>query len=239
MRPIPESRRQGVAVTIVLAAALAAGCSTVTGRRDLPDRSQPSSGQAGAGDLTSAQDRGALATLAAARTGKGRDGYRIGPDDLLDIRIPRLLGAQQAQAAHAADTNAALPSVAAAPVFQQGVRVSASGDITLPLLGTVSAAGRTPAELEREIARRLVSSGILVNPAVSVHIAEHRSNVVAVVGSVVRPGLYPVTRPGATIADFIWAAGGPTNDAGRVVTSRPRPATACAARRSASTWRRS
>src|SRR5438094_411681 len=33
-----------------------------------------------------------------------------------------------------------------------------------------------------------------------------RSNrVAAVVGSVERPGLYPLTRPGATIADLLWA----------------------------------
>jgi polysaccharide export outer membrane protein len=85
----------------------------------------------------------------------------------------------------------------------------------------VRAAGLTPAELERTIAQRLVAGGVLVNPVVSVQIAEHRSNVVAVLGSVERPGLYPVTRPGATIADFIWAAGGPNKDAGRIVDFAP------------------
>jgi polysaccharide export outer membrane protein len=52
---------------------------------------------------------------------------------------------------------------------------------------------------------------------VSVQVAEYRSGVVAVIGSVERPGLYPVTRPHATIADLLWAAGGPSKDAGRVV----------------------
>jgi protein involved in polysaccharide export with SLBB domain len=40
-------------------------------------------------------------------------------------------------------------------------------------------------------------------------------------GSVERPGLYPLTRPGATIADLIWAAGGPNKDAGRLVEFAP------------------
>ena len=83
-------------------------------------------------------------------------------------------------------------------MFQQGVRVSADGDVTLPMIGSVRAAGRTPTELEGEIARRLVAGGILRAPQVSVQVAEHRSRVVAVIGSVERPGLYPLTRPGAT-----------------------------------------
>ena len=61
-----------------------------------------------------------------------------------------------------------------------------------------------------------MAAGILRAPQVSVQVAEYRSGVVAVMGSVERPGLYPVTRP-ATIADLIWAAGGPSKDAGRVV----------------------
>jgi polysaccharide biosynthesis/export protein len=218
MSRLPWSRGD---LALVGALVLASGCSTSGVRADL-DLHQPYTGQASVGDLMGERDRAALAALANTRASEGRDGYRIGPDDLLDIRIPKLLSAQTAATAAAANANtAALPSVAAAPVYQQGVRVTAAGDVTLPLIGSVPAAGRTPGEVEREIARRLVSGGILVNPTVSVQIAEHRSNVVAVVGSVERPGLYPVTRPGATIADFVWAAGGPTKDAGRVVDFAP------------------
>src|SRR5207248_11389842 len=51
--------------------------------------------------------------------------------------------------------------------------------------------------------------------------AECRSRVVAVVGSVERPGRYPLTRPRATLSDLVWAAGGPTKEAGRVVEFVP------------------
>src|SRR5206468_12898459 len=48
-----------------------------------------------AGDLMSSQDRARLEALAAARAkGPSDDGYRIGPDDLLDIRIPDVLAGQ-------------------------------------------------------------------------------------------------------------------------------------------------
>jgi polysaccharide export outer membrane protein len=62
-----------------------------------------------------------------------------------------------------------------------------------------------------------MAAGILRRAQVSVQIVEYRSGVVAVVGSVERPGLYPLTRAHASVADLIWAAGGPSKDAGRVV----------------------
>jgi len=198
---------------------VAAGCSASRVRTDL-DLGRPHDDAGSIGDLMSTRDHQALAALAATRAEEGRDGYRIGPDDLLDIRIPKLL-TTQSDATRAANSGAAIPSVAEAPVFQQGVRVSADGEVTLPLIGSVQAAGRTPSELEGEIAGRLVSGGILRRPDVSVQIAEHRSSVVAVMGSVERPGLYPLTRPGATIAEFISAAGGPNKDAGRLVEFTP------------------
>ena len=205
---------------LVLAAVLAAGCSAATVRRDL-DLAEPSTGTANAGDLMSMRDHDALAGLDAARAREGWDGYRIGPDDLLDVRIPKLLSSQPTDTTHAQNNGASVPTVAEAPVFQEGLRVAADGNITLPLIGSVHAAGLTPAQVEAEIARRLVAGGILLHPNVSVQIAEHRSNVVAVMGSVERPGLYPLTRPGATIADLIWAAGGPNKDAGRLVEFVP------------------
>lgn len=222
--PCDRWRGGGLVAALSVAAAFAWGCGTSTMRGQAPlPHSRTMAAAAHAGDLMSQRDRDALARLSALRASEGRDGYRIGPDDLLEVRIPKLLTAQSetVRVASAAGGAAALPSVTAAPVFQQGVRVSAMGDVTLPLLGTVPAAGRTPAQLEGDIARRLVSAGILKNPQVSVQIAEHRSNVVGVVGSVERPGLYPLTKPGATIADFVWAAGGPTKDAGRSVTFTP------------------
>lgn len=172
-----------------------------------------------AGAVMSTRDRDALLKITAARAAeKPTDGYRIGPDDLLDIRIPDLTDPQSMVSARLGGTGSAgAQAVAAAPAFQQGLRVSATGEINVQTLGLVKAAGRTPTELEGELARRLIASGILRAPQPSVQVAEYRSGVVAVIGSVERPGLYPVTRPRATLADMLWAAGGPAKDAGRVV----------------------
>ncbi len=166
----------------------------------------------------STRDRDTLATLTTARAAeKAIDGYRIGADDLLDIRIPDLTDPQALVGTRLGQATGAGQTVAPAPAFQQGLRVNAAGDINVQSLGLVRATGLTPTQLEAELARRLVASGILRAPQVSVQVAEYRSGVVAVIGSVERPGLYPVTRPHATIADLLWAAGGPSKDAGRVV----------------------
>jgi polysaccharide biosynthesis/export protein len=173
------------------------------------------------GTLMGADDLDRLRKLSDRRASLGEEStYRIGPDDLLDIRIPDLTDARPygegAQAGGVA-------TVAGAPTFHQGERVDDSGDISIPHVGVIRAAGLTPAQLEAEISRRLVSAGILRRPQVAVLIAEYRSRVVAVVGSVERPGTYPLTRPGATVADMIWAAGGPGQGAGRMVLFSPAP----------------
>ncbi len=175
------------------------------------------------GDLTSQADRARLAALTAERVSSPADGgYRIGADDLLDIRIPDLIDAQPfSAAARGGDTGGGPATVAAAPAYQQGVRVSGKGDVSLPMIGLVRVEGMTPNEVEQALATRLRSAGILRSPQVSVQVVEYRSRVVAVIGSVERPGLYPITRPGATIADLIWAAGGPGKDAGRLIEFAP------------------
>ncbi|HJQ84998.1 MAG TPA: SLBB domain-containing protein [Candidatus Binatia bacterium] len=184
----------------------------------------PRGNAAGGGGMgiTDQRDRERTAALIAQRShepGNG-GGYRIGPDDLLEIRIPDLLE-PNAVATAPRGPDGSVPGVAGAPTFAQGVRVSASGDVGLPLLGQIRADGLTPTDLEGEIARRLVQRGILRQPQVSVAVIEYRSRVVAVVGAVERPGVFPATRPGATVSDLIWAAGGPSKDAGRMVQLVP------------------
>jgi polysaccharide biosynthesis/export protein len=180
-------------------------------------------GLSAAASVMTTRDRARLEALARERAGSAGDrGYVIGPDDLLEIRVPDLLTASAAGGlASGAQSGALLPVVAAAPVFEQGLRVNAAGKVTLPFIGTLTAEGQTPTTLEQEVARRIAEAQILRSPQVSIQIIEFRSRVVAVVGSVERPGLYPLTRPGATVADMIWAAGGPTKDAGRVVQFAP------------------
>jgi polysaccharide export outer membrane protein len=203
-----------------LAFSLVLGCSTRHSVSRDPGQAQPS--PPSAADLISSRDSARLAAIAATRAAAPMDGgYRIGADDLLDIRIPDLIEAQSVTTSRLGPGGTDLPVVSGAPTFQQGMRVSGSGHVNIPTLGLVSAAGLTPTELEAELARRLLAGGILRAPQVSVLVVEYRSRVVAVIGSVERPGVYPLTRAGTTLADLVWAAGGPNREAGRVVQFTP------------------
>ncbi|HZR71094.1 MAG TPA: SLBB domain-containing protein [Burkholderiales bacterium] len=230
-----RSRATAAATAASLALTALAGCAASRPSAGAPAAPAASAaataGAAGssagdAGALLGADDRARLTALCAQRaSGATVDGYRIGPEDLLDVRIPDLLDAQAPSPLGAAGASAAAaggrPAVAGAPVYQQGFRVDAGGDIRVPTIGAIHAAGLTPTELEKEIAQKLVRAGVLDQPQVGILVVEYRSRVAAVVGSVERPGVYPVTNASTTLADLVWVAGGPTRDAGRMVQFTP------------------
>src|SRR5207244_7274249 len=92
-----------------------------------PGRAQPSSGVV-AGDVMSARDRTRLEALAAERALEPSDGgYRIGPDDLLEIRIPDLVDVQGPWPPPG--RGPPVPAALAAAPAGHGVRVHASGHV--------------------------------------------------------------------------------------------------------------
>lgn len=64
--------------------------------------------------------------------------------------------------------------------------ILSDGTITLPLIGSVAAANRTPAELSQELTARLKT--LLVDPVVNVSLLNLRPIIVNVAGEVQRPG---------------------------------------------------
>lgn len=91
------------------------------------------------------------------------------------------------------------------------VPVNASGTILFPLIGKVEAAGKTSSELADDIARRL-GDRFLVNPQVSLIVAESASQKVTVEGSVKTPGVYPIEGQ-TTLLTAMALAQGPTQTA--------------------------
>lgn len=83
-------------------------------------------------------------------------------------------------------------SVFGIPDLDREVQVDASGRIAVPLAGTIDAGGKTAAELARSIEATLRRNYVR-DPQVTVNIRSSVSQVVAVDGQVVEPGLYPVT----------------------------------------------
>lgn len=74
--------------------------------------------------------------------------------------------------------------------LSRDIQVDGSGRISFPLVGVIDASGKTPIQLEQEIATRL--RGYVRDPQVSVNLTETVSQVVTVDGEVRQPGLYPV-----------------------------------------------
>src|SRR5262249_25464822 len=138
------------AAVILLALGLAQGCST----RHSAGTSSPA-----IQELMSTNDRGRIEGIAARRALAPVDvgGYRIGPDDLLDVRIPALIDAPSVGASTHAGSTGETPVVSGAPAYQQGFRVNGNGEVNIPMLGLVRASGFTPTELEHDIAARLVA----------------------------------------------------------------------------------
>ncbi len=86
------------------------------------------------------------------------------------------------------------------------VRIGVDGSVSVPLLGTIPAAGMTTQQLERDIANRLSAAG-LRSPLVSVNIANYASHLVTVEGSVEEPGVYAF-QPGARLSAALAMGGG-------------------------------
>ncbi len=116
---------------------------------------------------------------------------RIGPDDLLNITIFE------------------------APEMNSTVRVSAVGQISLPLLGVIHASGLTPGELESAL-QGMLRQKYMKDPHVGVFLQELQSHPVSVVGAVKMPGVYQI-RGTKTVIEVLSMAQGLADDAGDTV----------------------
>lgn len=131
----------------------------------------------------------AVATTSA--LGKVDDRYRIGPSDLLDIRVLNR------------------------PMLSREVRVGQDGMIRMPFIdGEIQAACRTESELSTEIATRLLK--YQRNPQVDVFIKDYQSQPVAFIGSVRVPGRFQLQRR-VRLLELMTYVGGPSDNAGRSV----------------------
>ena len=92
------------------------------------------------------------------------------------------------------------------PDLSRDVQVDPGGSITLPLVGTIDARGKTSVELARLIEASLRGRYVR-DPQVTVSIRSSVSQVVSVDGQVSNPGLYPVTNQ-MTLGRAIAAAKG-------------------------------
>ena len=128
-----------------------------------------------------------LPTPSAMPRGVAED-YRIGPQDKLNITVFQV-----------------------ADLSLEKVQVDASGRILMPLIGSITAGGRTTTEVSAEIASKL-SAKYLQNPQVSVVVEEAVSQKVTVDGAVMEAGVFPL-RGRTTLLQAVAMAKGPKDTA--------------------------
>jgi polysaccharide export outer membrane protein len=135
-------------------------------------------------------------------------------------RLPRLVsGAEAYQAFPPPRPNGALPPYLigafdriSVSVYQEDdlsvkdVQVDAAGDVLLPLIGRVHAAGATSTALSSQVAG-LLGTRYLVNPQVSVVVQQSVSQKITVEGSVIEPGVYAI-QGRTTLLDAVAMAKG-------------------------------
>jgi polysaccharide biosynthesis/export protein len=125
-------------------------------------------------------------------TGDADDRYRIGPGDVLDIRILNR------------------PNLS-----REAVRVEGSGMIRMPLIDTeIQAACKTEGELAKEITTRYTK--FYRNPQVDVFIKEYHSKQAAIIGAVNEQSRFELQRR-IRLLDLLTYAKGPSPKAGQTI----------------------
>ena len=114
---------------------------------------------------------------------KASSDYPVGPGDVVEISVPAI-----------------------EELRVNVVRISGDGTFSLPFIGKIQAAGLTEDELRQHVLDRLRE--YMHNPRATVFVREYRSRQVAVLGAVVKPGLYSLTSGADTLLDTIAQAGG-------------------------------
>lgn len=114
-------------------------------------------------------------------------GYRIAPLDTLSVKVFKM------------------------PDLSGDYEVDLTGQIALPLIGSVSAVDLTTAELDQRLTAKL-GEKYLQNPDISVGVKSSTRRNVTVDGAVAKVGTFPVNGP-MTLLQAVAQAGGPTQDA--------------------------
>jgi polysaccharide biosynthesis/export protein len=118
--------------------------------------------------------------------------YRIGPGDVLEVRVLR-----------------------APELSREGVRVDQSGMIRMPMIDAdIRAACLTEAELAGNVAKLYLK--YKREPHVEVFVKEFQSQPVAVIGAVRGPAQFKLQRP-VRLSELLSFAGGPSGAAGQTV----------------------
>ncbi|MEI6023993.1 MAG: polysaccharide biosynthesis/export family protein [Phycisphaerales bacterium] len=124
--------------------------------------------------------------------------YTFSAGDILQISIPSLMQTGQTEIADRI--------------------IDQSGDIQLPVINKIRAAGLTTEELQNLIESRL--KGVITNPQAFVALKEGRTFQYRVLGSVDQPGIFALTKPDFRLLDALATARGASVNTSRILITR-------------------
>ena len=124
--------------------------------------------------------------------------YKFAANDVLRISIPNLLATGQTEVSDRV--------------------VDQSGDIQMPVINKVRAAGLTTEQLQKSIEGKL--DGIITNPQVFIALEKGEAFQYRVLGSVDKPGIYALTKPDFRLMDALATAFGASVNTQRILITR-------------------
>jgi polysaccharide export outer membrane protein len=143
--------------------------------------------------------------------GGGQPEYRVDAGDMLEVSIweapPATLFGSVAIDSRGSPATTRMTS------FPEQM-ISPQGTISVPFAGTIPVAGKSPQQIEAEVAQRL--KGKANQPQVLVRVTRNASSNVTVVGEVAQSQRMPLTAKGERLLDAIAAAGGVRQPVGRM-----------------------
>lgn len=108
-------------------------------------------------------------------------------------------------------------NVYGSPDLTTETRITTSGTLTFPLLGEVKVGGITAGEAEKKIAVALEEGGFLKQPQINLVVIQFQSQMVSVLGDVLKPGRYSLDRA-SSLTDVLALAGGANANGSELVT---------------------
>lgn len=103
------------------------------------------------------------------------------------------------------------------PDMTTETRITDTGLITFPLIGSIAIGGGTATQAEQKIALALKTGGFVKQPQVNLVVTQFRFRQVSVLGYVGRPGRYPLEDQRLRLADVLSLAGGVVQTGGDTV----------------------
>jgi polysaccharide export outer membrane protein len=136
--------------------------------------------------------------------------YHLIPGDVLEFRMPTILRMLTME-------TTSNYTDAMGQVGTYACRVDSSGNISLPIIGEVQAAGKSMAEVEEEIIKAYYPRYVVNVPSVVGMVTQYCTGQLSIVGAVTNPGIYQCHHDEMSLVALMMKAGGVVKEGAAVI----------------------